>query len=80
MVELKFNVSDVDFESVLAALGGLGGPLAMMARALPDSAKEDLVVKYINANASQLESWLENALAAKGVKMRISQAQATKLS
>ena len=80
MVELKFNVSDVDFESVIQALaGGFAGPAALAARALPDSAKEELVVKYINANAGKLESWMENALASKGVRMKITQARATKL-
>ncbi len=80
MVELRFNVSDVDFDAVINALaGGMAGPAAMMARALPDSAKEDLAVKYINANASRLEQWLESALASRGVKMKITQAQATKL-
>ena len=58
MVELRFNVSDVDFDSVIQALSGrLAGPVTMMARTLPDSAKEELVVKYINANADRLESW-----------------------
>ncbi len=81
MVQLRFNVSDVDFDAVIAALAGdMAGPAAMMARALPDSAKEELAVKYINANASRLESWLESALASKGVRMKISQAQAEKLS
>ena len=79
MVELKFNVSDVDFESVIQALAGhLAGPAALAARALPDSAKEELVVKYINANAGQLQGWMENALASKGVRMKISGAQASK--
>ena len=79
MVELKFNVSDVDYESVIQALAGfLAGPAVMAARALPDSAKEDMIVRYINANASQMERWLENALASKGVRMKISGAQASK--
>lgn len=80
MVELRFNVSDVDFDSVIQALAGsMAGPAAFAARALPDSAKEELVVKYINANAARLEQWMESALASKGVKMRISGAQATVL-
>ena len=80
MVELKFNVSDVDFDSVIQALaGGLAGPAALAARALPDSAKEELAAKYINANAAKLEDWIESALASKGVKMKISGAQATVL-
>ena len=77
MVELRFNVSDVDFESVMQALAGhLAGPALLAARALPDSAKEELVVKYINANAGQLQGWMENALSAKGVRMKISGARA----
>lgn len=80
MVELKFNVSDVDFDSVIQALAGsLAGPAALAARALPDSAKEELVAKYINANAAKLENWIGNAIASKGVKMKISGAQATVL-
>ena len=78
MVELKLYVSEVDYESVMQALGGhLAGPMALAARALPDSAKEELVVKYINASAGQMESWLENALSAKGLRMKISGAQAS---
>ena len=71
MVELKFNVSDVDYDSVLQALAGhLAGPALMAARALPDSAKEELVVRYINTNA---------ALQSKGIHARISGAQAVRL-
>lgn len=77
MVELKFSVSDVDFEAVIQALAGqLAGPVLMAARAMPDSAKEEMVAKYINANASQMERWLENALASKGLRMKISGAKA----
>lgn len=77
MVELKLLVSEVDYESVIQALAGhLAGPAALAARALPDSAKEELVVKYINSNAGRLEGWMENALASKGVHMKISGAQA----
>ena len=78
MVELKLLVSEVDYESVIQALAGhLAGPAALAARALPDGAKEELVVKYINGNAGRLEGWMENALASKGVKMKISGAQAS---
>lgn len=77
MVELKLLVSEVDYESVIQALAGhLAGPAVLAARALPDSAKEELVVKYINSNAGRLEGWMENALASKGVKMKISGAEA----
>ena len=81
MVELKLYVSDVDYDSVFQALAGrLAGPAALAARALPDSAKEELVVKYINAHSSTLEEWMENALASKGVRMKITGAQASKKS
>ena len=78
MVELKLYVSDVDYESVIQALAGhLAGPAALAARALPDSAKEELGVKYINGNAAKIEGWMETALASKGVRLKISGAQAT---
>ena len=80
MVELRLNVSEVDYASVVQALAGhLAGPAMLAAGALPDSAKEELVVKYINANAGRLESWMENALASKGVRLKITGAQATVL-
>ena len=78
MVELKLYVSDVDYESVVQALAGrLAGPAALAAKALPDAAKEELVVKYINANSTKIEGWMENALASKGVKLKITGAQAS---
>ena len=80
MVELKFKVSDVDFDSVIQALAGsLAGPAAMAARLVPDSAKEEMVASYINSNAEKLEQMLENALASKGVKLKITGATATKI-
>ena len=80
MIELKLNVSDVDFDSVIQALAGhLAGPAAIAARLVPDSAKEDMVVQYINANSAQLEQMFENALAGKGVKLKVSGAQAAKI-
>ena len=78
MVELKLYVSDVDYESVIQALAGrLAGPAAMAAKALPDGAKEELVVKYINTNAAKIESMMENALASKGVHLKVTGAQAS---
>lgn len=80
MVELRFTVSEVDYESIIQALAGhLAPPVVMAARAMPDSAKEDMVVNYINANSGQIERWLENTLAANGVRMKITKAGATKL-
>ena len=78
MVELKLYVSDVDYESLIQALAGrVPGPAVMAARVLPDGAKEELVVKYINSNSSKLEGWMASALASKGVHLKISGAQAT---
>ena len=78
MVELKFTVSDVDFDTVIQALAGqLAPPVVLAARAMPDEAKEELVVRYINANAGQMERQFEAALAAKGVRLKISGAKAT---
>ena len=80
MVELRFDVSEVDFDSVVQALAGsLAGPAVLAARMLPDSAKEDMVVSYVNANAEKLEQMFENALAGKGVKLKITGAKATKI-
>ncbi len=78
MVELKFSVSDVDFDAVIQALAGqLAPPVILAARAMPDEAKEELVVRYINANAAQMERRFESALASKGLRMKISGAKAT---
>ena len=78
MVELKLNVSDVDYDSLLQALaGGVPGAVMMAARAMPDGAKEEMAVRYINANASLLESRFQQALAARGIRATISGAKAT---
>ena len=81
MVELKLYVSDVDYEALLkfAASGSAVGmaAAAMAARALPDSAKEELAVKYINASSGKIEQMFENAAAAKGVRMKITGAKAS---
>ncbi len=80
MVELKLYVSDVDFESVIRLFAGTGmaGSAAVMAASvLPDSAKEELAVKYLNASAEKLEAMLETAAERKGVRVKISGARAT---
>lgn len=81
MVELKLYVSDVDFEALLKLManGNAAGmaAAAMAARALPDSAKEELAVKYINASSGKLEQMFENAVASKGVRMKITGAMAS---
>ena len=80
MIELKLYVSEVDYGSIIQALAGTGfaGSAAVMAaRALPDGAKEELAVKYLNANAEKLEGMLEDAAARKGVRVKVSGAQAS---
>ena len=79
MFELKMYVSEVDYEAAIQALAGTGfagTAAAMAARALPDTAKEELAVKYMNANAGKIESMLETAAAKKGVHVRLTGAQA----
>ena len=81
MVELRLNVSEVDYASLLQAMAGHLPPMMVMAvRSMPDSAKEDMAVNYVNSNGDQIARWLENALAANGVRMKISGARAAKLS
>ena len=80
MVELKLNVSDVDFDSLIHLLAGsMAGPAVLAAKMVPDSAKEDLVVSYINSNAEKLEQMFQNMLAGKGVNLKISGAKAMKI-
>lgn len=79
MVELKLYVSEVDFEAAIqlfAGSGMAGSAAAAAASILPDSAKEELAVKYLNANAEKLESMLEAAALRKGVHVNISDASA----
>ena len=80
MIELKLYVSDVDYEAAIQAFAGTGlagSAAALAARALPDSAKEELAVKYANASAEKLEGMLEAAAERKGIRVKISGAQAT---
>ncbi len=80
MVELKLHVSDVDYESVLQALSGhFPKELISMARAVPDHAKEHLIVDFLNRNANKLEQWMEDTLTAQGIHAHISGASATLL-
>ncbi len=79
MIELKLYVSEVDYEAAVQLLtgGGMAGSAAAMAaRVLPDGAKEDLAARCLNANASRLQTMLEQAAASKGVHMKLSGAQA----
>ena len=78
MVELKLYVSEVDYEAAIETFGGaIGGMAAMAARALPDSAKEELVVRYLNSNSQRLEEMLETAASRKGIQLKISGAKAS---
>lgn len=80
MVELKLCVSDVDYDAAIKALSGggmAGAAVAMAAKTLSESAKEEFAVKYINSNARKLESMLETAASKQGIHLRISGAQAT---
>ena len=79
MIELKLYVSEVDYTSVIEAFAGTGfaGSAAVLAaKALPDAAKEELAVKYMNANAGKLEAMLENAALRKNVRVKVTGAQA----
>lgn len=82
MVELKLYVSDVDYEALIkwatgASAGAGAAAIAMAARALPNRAKEEMVVKYINSSSGKIEQMFENAAEAKGVRMKITGAKAT---
>lgn len=82
MVELKLYVSDVDYEALLKRMSGSGSPMgmnaiAMAARALPDGAKEEMAVKYINGSADKISRLFENAAAGQGVRLKITGAQAS---
>ena len=82
MVELKLYVSEVDYEALIklvtgASAGTGAAAIAMAARALPDRAKEEMAVKYINASSGKIEHMFENAAAARGVRMKITGAKAS---
>lgn len=80
MVELKLYVSDVDYEALLKRMSGSAmgmNAIAMAARALPDSAKEEMAVKYINGSADKISRLFENAAAGQGVRLKITGAQAS---
>ena len=80
MIELKLYVSEVDFEATIQALAWTGfarSAAVLAARALPDSAKEELAVKYMNANAEKLQDMMQSAAERKGIRMKISGAQAS---
>ena len=79
MIELKLYVSEVDYEALIQAVAGTGlaGNAAVLAaRALPDAAKEEFAVRYVNSNAQKLEDMLASAAMRKNIHVRISGAQA----
>ncbi len=82
MVELKLYVSEVDYEALIKMVTGTSAgtgaaAIAMAARALPDRAKEEMAVKYINASSGKIEQMFENAAASRGVRMKITGAKAS---
>ena len=80
MIELKLNISDVDYEALIKTFAGsLSGPAILAAKALPVSAKEDLAVKYLNTNAGKLCAALEKMAAGKGIHLSATDAEAKKL-
>ena len=78
MIELKLQVSEIDYEAVVKLFAGSLGPAAAAAaRMLPESAKEELAAKYLNASAPKLCEKAEQMAAERGLKMKISGAKAT---
>lgn len=79
MIELKVRVSEVDYEAAIRALigGGMAGNAAALAlRALSEQKKEEMAVKYINNSANQLTKSLEDLAAAKGIGLKVTDAEA----
>ena len=85
MIELRFSVSEIDYEAMIQAMtGGRPNPMASMAllaaRGMSETAREEMLVKYLNASAGYLSRQMENAAQAKGVRVKISGAQASVVS
>lgn len=77
MIELKLTIRQVDYDALIARFGGsLGGVAAMAAKALPQAAKEELAVKYLNANAGKLSQQLENMARQNGIAVTVDSASA----
>lgn len=83
MIELRFTVSEVDYDAIIQALAGhMTGPAALAVaavRTMPDSAKEEMAVRYLNANAGVLSRQLESAAQTQGIHIKVANAQATVL-
>lgn len=78
MIELKLTLSEIDYEALIRQFGGnLGSTMAAAARMLPESAKEEMAVKYLNANAGALSEKFESMAAGRGVRVKIRSAQAS---
>ncbi len=78
MIELKLQISEIDYESVLKLFAGALGPAAVSAaRILPESAKEELAAKYLNASAPKLCEKAERMAAERGLHMKITGARAS---
>ncbi len=78
MIELKLQVSEIDYEAVLKLFAGSLGPAAVAAaRILPEGAKEELAAKYLNASAPKLCEKAEQMAERNGLKMKITGAKAT---
>ena len=79
MIELKLCVSDIDFASVINAFAGDKLPAGLTGAAvklMPQSTKEELACKYINANADKLQTMFTEAAERKGIHLTLSGAQA----
>ena len=75
MLELKINVSDVDYDAVIRILGGsekVGSAFSLLTGMLPDSMKEEFAAGLINSNTEMIESLLEEAALEKGVRLNLS--------
>lgn len=80
MIELKINVSNVDYDAVIRLLGGGGtasNAFSMLTGILPDGVKEEFAVDLINSNAGELASMLESAAAERGIRLNLSGAKAS---
>ena len=75
----KYSVRAGHYSALFSATVSMVSAAALAAKALPDSAKEELAVKYLNASADKLSAMLETAAANKGVHVRITDAQAVVL-
>jgi len=77
MIELKVTLRDIDYDALIRRFGGsIGGAASFAMKALPDSAKEELAVKYLNTNAGGLSRELEELAGSQGIGVKVASAQA----